>query len=155
MEVFGFSENKGMSEHGAGGKSAGSISCENSVRWSDFLYISLHRGTVSIEPLSPKKWCRGGRKILGAYNRLQDFPLSNTQHSTSTGCEQLHQETKKLRWSRKPPALSCCNFALRFNSVLQHQTGNNSSTIPCSCFIAWTLNAVSHSTDFKDVSACN
>lgn len=43
------------------------------------------------------------------------------------------------RCSKNPPTLSCSDFAPKFNSILQHRTGSNKSTVPCSGFMEYFL----------------
>lgn len=43
------------------------------------------------------------------------------------------------RCSKKPPTLSCCDFAPEINSISQHRTGSNKSPVLCSGFMERVL----------------
>lgn len=43
------------------------------------------------------------------------------------------------RCSKKPPTLSCSDFAPKFNPILQHQTGSDKGMVPCSGFMEYFL----------------
>lgn len=111
------------------GKFAGSGSCENSV----MVWFPLWKGgrsPLNVGGEETSFWCVPGSVTWATL----------TRHSTATGCNNhTKKHRQELRCSKKPPTSSYSDFAPKFNSILQHQTGSDKCTVPCAGFMEYFL----------------
>lgn len=146
MEVVRFRENKAVNDHSDRREVCWLYKLWkfSGMFWSPLCWL---QGVRSLLRLTPRDVQRSKEHPVGVHQALA-FPLSNAEAILNTqrprGADDYSKKQRqKLRCSEKPPTVSCCNFALEFNSILQHQTGNDNSLIPCLCPIVRTLNSVS------------